>query len=338
MGVKNLLITGGAGFIGLNLVSFLSELRKYKITILDNLSTGNYTLLEQVIKQKGGCLEDTATPSLDAVVFQKGDIRDTDDVGRAVRDQDAIIHLAAQTGVMPSMKSPREDADVNILGTLNLLEAAAKYKTRKFVLASSAAPLGEQEPPLDETKVPRPLSPYGASKLAAEAYCSAFHGSFGLDTSVLRFSNVYGPLSFHKGSVIALFIKRLLEWKPLVVYGDGEQTRDFLYVEDIARIISALLEAEPSKTAGQVFQLGTGVETSVNRLVALLEELSPGEIAVRYQPARKGEITRNYTDPGKICQTLGVRARTHLETGLRDTWNWFLREKENRPLPHRRLT
>lgn len=319
---KKLLITGGAGFIGINLVRHLLKLKKHTISILDNFSTGNRSLLEQIINAH--VLSEINEAYEAHVSIRNGDIRDRQVVDEMSAGQDAVIHLAAQTGVIPSIEKPRQDAEVNVLGTLNLLQAAVKHGVQKFIFASSAAPLGEQEPPLDESKVPRPLSPYGASKLAGEAYCSAFHAGFGLDTTVLRFSNVYGPLSYHKGSVIALFIKQVLAGKQPVIYGDGYQTRDFLYVEDVCRIIAEILEADSQKTGGEIFQLGTGVETSVNELVLLLNNLSPYEFDIRFEPERKGEIKRNYTSPQKLSQTLGIKAETGLEKGLKEMWQWFL--------------
>ncbi|MCP5103034.1 MAG: NAD-dependent epimerase/dehydratase family protein [bacterium] len=323
---KKILITGGAGFIGINLVRHLLKLKKYSISILDNFSTGNYELLQQVVD--GHMMSEINEPYEAHVSIRNGDIRDRQVVDEAAAGQDAVIHLAAQTGVIPSIENPGTDAEINVLGTLNLLQAAVKQGVKKFIFASSAAPLGEQEPPLDESKVPRPLSPYGASKLAGEAYCSAFHGSFGLDTTVLRFSNVYGPLSYHKGSVIALFIKQILAGKRLVIYGDGYQTRDFLYVGDVCRIIAEIIQADSQKTGGEIFQLGTGVETSVNELVLLLNNLSPDEFDIRFEPERKGEIKRNYTSPQKLFQTLGIKPETRLEKGLGEMWQWFLTIKQ----------
>ena len=323
----NLLITGGAGFIGVNLVHYFLKQKKYHVSVLDNLSSGNYDLLESIAQSCGVSVGEVFSPSSETLWFRRGDIRDKDVVDDVTAKQDFVVHLAAQAGVIPSIENPFLDAEINVIGTLNLLESAVKSNIRKFIFASSAAPLGEQEPPLDESKVPRPLSPYGASKLAAEGYCSAFHGSFGLPTTVLRFSNVYGPHSFHKGSVIAHFIKRLLAGQSLVIYGDGEQTRDFLYVDDISRIIAAILEDESGKTVGEVFQLGTGTETSVNQLVAILNRLAPAPMEIRFESERKGEIKRNYASPKKLFNTLGIKAETTLDTGIAKTWEWFAENK-----------
>lgn len=181
-----------------------------------------------------------------------------DALAAAARGVDAIVHLVARTGVVDSIEDPRGDAEVNVLGTLNALLAACDGGAGAFVFASSGAPLGSAAPPGHEGLAPRPLSPYGASKLAGEGLCSAFGGSYGLSATALRFTNVYGPYSYHKGSVVALCLKRIMDGDPLVVYGDGEQTRDFLYVNDLCDAAIATIARRP--TAG-LYQLGTGTET-----------------------------------------------------------------------------
>ena len=320
--MKNILITGGAGFVGINLTRYLIENTAYKITVLDNLSTGNLDLLKRVIESGGKEIEYRFTPNPGAVCFFKMDILKKEEIDEALKGQWAVVHLAAQTGVLPSLENPMKDAEVNIIGTLNLLEASVKHKIETFIFASSAAPLGEQEPPLDEGKIPRPLSPYGASKLAGEGYCSAFYGSFGLNTLVLRFSNLYGPDSFHKGSVVAQFIKQIIKGESPVIYGDGSQTRDFLYTGELCRCIAAILESE-NKGAGEVFQLGSGIQTSVNQLVELLKEVSGVPFSVIYKSERKGEIRYNYTSIEKARKWLGFQPTTDLKTGLSLTWQWF---------------
>ncbi|MCP5046570.1 MAG: NAD-dependent epimerase/dehydratase family protein [bacterium] len=320
---KRLLITGGAGFVGINLVSCLLDTRQYKITVVDNLSAGNYQLLKEVVSGKGSEIEDRFSSSIEKVCFYPEDILNKDAIGTLLKGQHQVVHLAAQTGVIDSLRSPYEDAAINITGTLNLLTAALDHSIGKFIFASSAAPLGEQTPPIHETQAPRPLSPYAASKLAGEGYCSAFCGSWGLNTVVLRFSNLYGPNSFHKGSVIAAFIKNILDGQPLTVYGDGQQTRDFLYVEDLAHAIHTILQSDSPALKGELFQLGTGIETSVNRLIEHLEEIALFGVDVRYEPERKGEIKRNYTSIEKVKQQLGYSPTVDLQTGLERTWQWF---------------
>ncbi len=246
--LKSVLVTGGAGFIGANLVRILLD-RDYRVTVLDNLSTGRREYLDGL-----------------PIEFIRGDILDVELVNRVVPGHDGIVHLAAQTGVPGSLADPRRDCEVNVIGMLNLLEACRLAGVGRFVFASSNAPLGRQPPPATEDKAPLPISPYGASKLAGEGYCLAYHGSWGLGTVVLRFANVYGPYSTHKNSVVAKFFKDILAKGQITIDGDGRQTRDFLYVDDLCRAIVLALESD---VAGEVFQIATGVE----RLAAAIRQV-----------------------------------------------------------------
>jgi UDP-glucose 4-epimerase len=313
------LITGGCGFIGVNLVRALKKRGDY-IRIMDNLSVGSRADLEAVTEFR----EPGSGVKPGAVELRVGDVREEADCVRAAEGVEAVVHLAAQTGVMPSIENPRFDCDQNVLGLLNMLQAARDQGAKRFIFASSAAPLGEQDPPLDERKVPRPLSPYGASKLAGEAYCSAFHGSFGLNTVCLRFSNAYGPYSFKKGSVIALFFRRALKGEPLIIYGDGAQTRDFIHTDDLAQ---AMTLAADSEASGEVFQVATGRETNVldltHKIKALVERDTDQKVEIRFEPERKGEIRRNYSDISKARRLLGYEPGVALDDGLAETWEWF---------------
>ena len=181
--VRTVLVTGGCGFIGTNLVKYLAD-RGYRIKILDNLSAGKEENLRRLQSQD---------PRLSTVDLIIGDIRNRDEVSQAVKDVDAVVHLAAHTSVVESLENPKKDWDINVNGTLNLLEACRQNGVPRFILASSNAVVGEQSPPVDELKIPRPLSPYGASKLAGEALCSTYYHSFGLETVSLRFANWIEP-------------------------------------------------------------------------------------------------------------------------------------------------
>jgi len=196
---------------------------------------------------------------------------------------------------------------------------------KRFVFASSGAPLGEQEPPLHEEMAPHPVSPYGASKLAGEAYCSAYWRTFGVETVVLRFGNVYGPGSHRKQSVVAKFIKRALAGEPLEIYGDGTQSRDFIYVDDLVRAI--VLAATKPGVAGEVFQIATNRETTVAELAeALLEVLQKHGVAgveVRHADPRPGDVRRNYSDTRKARELLGWQAQMSLAGGLAHTLTWL---------------
>jgi UDP-glucose 4-epimerase len=301
----NILITGGCGFIGLNFIKFILNKTKWQVRIIDNLFSGKK--------------EDLSRFDNNRLSFIKGDIRDDKIVKKNTEKCDYVVNLAAQVGVIESIKDPLFDMDVNVHGILNLLESCKENNVRRFVQASSAAPLGEQEMPLSEKKVPAPLSPYGASKLAGEGYCSAFSESYDLETVVLRFSNVYGPYCNHKNSVIPLFIKQILNDEILTIYGNGKQTRDFVYVEDICRGIYLSLISKLENNYN-IFQLGTGEETSVNKIINLLKELFPNkDISTKYAPKRKGEILRNYSDITKAEKLLGYNPKISILEGLKET-------------------
>jgi UDP-glucose 4-epimerase len=300
-----ILITGGCGFIGVNLIDFLRRTSNVEIVVLDNLSLGRKEYLEPY-----------------GVTFMHGDIRNAEQVAEAVDGVSAIVHLAADTRVVESIDNPRHNFDVNVGGTFTLLEAARKASVDRFVFASTGgAIIGHAEPPVHEGMVPRPASPYGASKLFGEGYLSAYFGAYGMKTVALRFSNVYGPRSYHKGSAVAQFIRNVLERKQVTVFGDGSQTRDFIYVDDICRGVSLALAAP-----GGTYQLGSGVPTSVNELLELIRAVvgPEGMPKVQYMPARAGELVHTHSRIDKAHAELGFEAKMPLSEGLRETWSWFL--------------
>jgi len=312
-----ILITGGCGFIGINLVKQLAD-KGYRIRVLDNLSTGKEKNLKKLL------ISYPQPPAVDLIV---GDVRNQAIVNQNIKGAVAVVHLAAHTDVIGSLENPKEDWDINVNGTLNLLEACRKNGVAKFIFASSNAVLGEQPPPIDESVIPRPLSPYGASKLAGEALCSSYCHSFGLETSTLRFANCYGPYSEHKNSVITKFMKCAMEGMPLTIYGDGNQTRDFIHVDDICRAIFLALTKQ-SSPGGEVFQIATGKETSINSLARLIGEIAGRELQIIHQPERKGEIKRNYSDINKARTMLGFKPKVELKAGLKDLWQWFQKEEK----------
>lgn len=319
--MKNLMVTGGAGFIGLNVLEYYAKKSEYKITVFDDLSVGNYDLMNNLVKKLGLSLEDNYSPSNNNVFFFKGDIKNKKDIEAVMPYQDYVVHLAGKTGVLPSVKNPEEDAMTNIFGTLNLLRSSVKNGIRKFIFASSGATLGEQEPPLDENGISRPLSPYGASKLACEGYCSAFFHSYKLSTVVLRFSSVYGKYSMNKKSLIANLIKNFISGKEITVNGDGNQTRDFLYAGDIPKLISQVLEKNFNDF--EIFQLGTGEETSVNDIIMILKRLTEDKLLVKFKEEKDGEIKRNYTSIKKYISYFGFSPEMELQEGVKETLGWF---------------
>jgi UDP-glucose 4-epimerase len=297
------LVTGGAGFIGSTLVRSLLE-RGDHVRVFDDLSTGAREHL-------GGT----------DVEVVSGDVRDVDALTAACAGRDTVFHLAAGAGVVDSIENPLGNFDVNARGTLVALWAAKQAGAERFVFSSSNAPLGDNAYPASEDKPVAPLSPYGAGKATGEAYCSAFHGAYGMNAVAVRFSNAYGPRSAGKTNVIPLFIRRILAGEPLTIYGDGTQTRDFVYVTDLA---NGLIRAATTPGAGgEIFQLASGVETSLNGLVEMLEDVSGRTIEVLHEPPRAGEIQRNYSLVDKARERLGYAPDVPLADGLRRTWDWF---------------
>ena len=305
-----ILVTGGCGFIGLNLVPFLAQ-RYRLVRVLDDLSAGS----AEALKREWDTLRGPAE-----LEFVQGDVRDRTLVEESVQGTEAVVHLAAQSGVISSVEDPDHDLSVNVLGTFNILEAARRSGVRNVVFASSAAAIGQKEPPVTEEGSPRPLSPYGASKLAAEGYCSAYNGSFGINTVALRFANVYGPHSTHKTSVVARFLSRALEGVPATIYGDGSQTRDFIFVEDLCQ---AILLALGDEVQSGVYNVGTGTMESVNDLLATLESVLGRSLEREHLPARRGEARHVCLDIDKAREHLGFDPRFSLEEGLQRTYDWF---------------
>jgi UDP-glucose 4-epimerase len=325
----NWLVTGGCGFIGTALIRSLTKEGGHAVRVIDNLSVGTPEDLAAA-----GDFVEVSTEGLGPMVSGEhvelvaGDITDEDLALRAARGADVIVHFAANTGVMPSIEDPRADCMSNVVGTLNYLEAARHAGAGRFIFASSGGTIiGEAEPPIHEEMPPHPVAPYGASKLAGEGYCSAYFRTFGVESVALRFGNVYGPLSGHKNSVVARFIKRAVEGEVLEIYGDGTQTRDFIYVDDLIRAVR--LSATVDGVGGEVFQIATSAETTVQELTdRLLPALATAGIAgieVRNTAAlgRRG-VSRNYADTSKARRMLGWKAEVGLDDGLRRTVDWFV--------------
>ena len=323
------LITGGCGFIGRNLIHELLKKGPCQILVVDNLSVGTISDLEAV------CEFQTITPEQmpetgQAVRLLVADVLDRDLAIKVAHHCDVIVHLAANTGVPSSVDNPRQDCQVNVIGSLNYLEAAQRAKVKRFVFASSGAPIGICDPPIHEEKAPHPVSPYGASKLAGEGYCCAYYHSYGVETVALRFGNVYGPLSSRKTSVVAKFIKQSLLGETLEIYGDGNQTRDFLYVSDLVDAIFKAVTTEG--IGGEIFQIATANDTTITnltrQLISVLKEVNAVDsIAVSNTTERVGDVQRNYSDTTKAKERLQWRATVDLNEGLRKTVSWFLENK-----------
>jgi len=307
MVLLKVLVTGGAGFIGSHLVRAL-QAGGHTAVVLDNLHTG---LREHVPED---------------VEFIEMDICDEALVRNIQgKNLDAIVHLAGQTMVDSSVRDPKNDAHVNIIGTVNLLEAARQCGVKRVLFSSTAASYGNvamKELPVLESRDLRPMSFYGLSKIAAERYLEIYREIFGLDYVVLRFSNVYGERQGDggEGGVISIFAKRIVEGTDITIFGDGEQTRDFVYAGDVANGLCAALVTKNVNTA---YNLSTQTETSLRELVSLLGKVAGRDIIPLYGPERPGDIRRSMLANGKAARGLGWKPVMPLLEGLRRTMDYF---------------
>jgi len=324
----NYLITGGCGFIGTNLVKNLLEEGGHYIRIVDNLKDGTKEKLKYVCKFTEPKTFFTKNNKVHLFVHN---IRDDKFALEVCKDMDIIVHLAANVGVPVSVEFPREDCVNNVIGTLNYLEGARHNKVKRFVFASSSAVPGDHEPPYHEKLFTRPISPYGASKSAGESYCHVYNATYGVETVSLRFSNVYGPLSENKkDQVIPKFILAALEGKTLEIYGDGSQTRDYCYVDDLINAIR--LSAVVPGIGGHVFQIATNCETSVQKItdiiVKMLSDRDIMNIDIKYGNERPGDVERNFSDTSKAKKVLNWEHKVFVEEGIGKTIEWFLRMRK----------
>jgi UDP-glucose 4-epimerase len=296
------LVTGGAGFIGSHIVQKLIQ-RGDRVRVIDNRSSGRIENLSEI----HGSLE-----------IIEGDIRDITKVNEVMKGIDYVFHQAAFVSVPKSMDEPQLCFDINVQGTLNILNAAKTMKVQRVVLASSTAVYGDvKEIPLVEETTPHPLSPYAASKETTEIYAGLYTRCWDVPVTVLRYFNVYGPRQSpysDYAAAIPIFIRRLSEKKAPIIFGDGHQTRDFIFVDDVVR--ANLLAAEASLASGAVFNICTGNETSILELLEYLGELIPDVKASEYAPIRTGDIYQSYGNPEKAAQKLGFRAQVSLIEGL----------------------
>jgi nucleoside-diphosphate-sugar epimerase len=308
------LVTGGAGFIGSHIVETLLE-QGESVRVLDNFSTGKRENLEVLSAQFG----------VSRLEILEGDIRNAARVGEAVRGIEVIFHEAAFVSVPQSMKEPQVCFDVNIMGTSLLFEAARRAGVRRAVVASSAAVYGESDalPLVEETPL-QPLSPYAVSKRVKEMYAELFTGSFGFDVVALRYFNVYGPRQRPDSmyaAAVPIFVRRLLEGKPVTVFGDGGQTRDLINIRDVVR--ANLIAAEHPDAAGKVFNICTGVETRWLDLLDTLDELIPNSLQREFAASRPGDIYRSVGRPQKAADVMGFRAEVPLVDGLKEVIDWM---------------
>jgi nucleoside-diphosphate-sugar epimerase len=303
------LVTGGAGFIGSNIVDELVR-RGQEVRVLDDLSSGN---------------EGNFAGVRSKIDFRTGDVTDLAALQSACQGVEYVIHLAARTSVPRSVKDPLETNSVNIDGTLNALVAARDAKVRRFVFAASSSAYGETPgQPKIETTQPQPISPYGVTKYVGELYAQVFGRVYGLENASIRYFNVFGPrqdpTSQYSG-VLSRFMLALLQGEPPVIYGDGEQSRDFTYIENV--VDETLRACDVPGASGMVFNGGTGARITLNQVLKLLEKITGKKIQARYDPPRTGDIRDSQADITLARKVLGYEPRVHFEEGLQRTWDWY---------------
>ncbi|MFQ5710348.1 MAG: SDR family NAD(P)-dependent oxidoreductase [Candidatus Geothermarchaeales archaeon] len=301
---SKILVTGGAGFIGSHIVDRLMQ-EGFEVVVLDSLFAGKMENVRRHLKKKNFRLI-------------KEDIRYPRVVKAALKGVDAVFNEAALLGVDFSLKNPLVTEEINVMGTLSMLQGCVKAGVKRFIHASSTAVYGEPEStPIREDHPLRPISPYGASKLAAEHYCGIFHAAFGLETVILRYFNVYGSRqkSEQYSGAISSFTDKIIKGEPPVIFGDGEQTRDFIHVEDVVEANMRALESE--KAVGEVFNVATGKPTTINKLAdTLLKLCGRRNLEPIYVEPRPGDIRRSYADTSKSEDVLAFKAKIGLREGL----------------------
>jgi UDP-glucose 4-epimerase len=306
---EEVLVTGGAGFVGATLVRRLVA-SGHRVRVLDNLSTGDPAHLAGV----------------DAELV-KGDIRDADTLDDALRGMTAIIHLAAAGSVVGSVADPHLNFEANVIGTFRVLDAARRGGVTNVVQASTGGALiGDATPPVSERSLPKPISPYGASKLAGEGYAHAFAKTYGIRTVAIRFGNVYGPWCARKRGVINVYFESLHSGVPLLIYGDGTASRDYVHVDDIANALQLALGSD-RVPGGTVLHAASGVETTLTELADLCRRAAgkPGH-PIEYRPRRAGEVGRNFASYDLAHELLGYTPTVRREDGIPRLWQWFTEE------------
>lgn len=302
--MKKIMVTGGAGFIGSHVVEALTQ-AGHEVAVLDNLSSGKR---ENVPSQ---------------VTFYEGDITDAGFVREAFGEfkPEVVDHHAAQPCVGVSVANPRFDAQQNVLGLINVLEAAKEHKAKRFVMVSSAAVYGDNRNiPLGEDASPSPLSPYAITKLAGERYVRYYATQHGLDAVIFRYANVYGPRQDPHGEagVVAIFTEKALRCETCKIFGSGEQTRDFVFVKDIARANLIALQGKPG-----TYNVSTGMEVTINRLFSEFRDLCAGDLQVEHLEPRVGDIFRSVLDSSRIRKNWGWEPNVNLSDNIRETYEWF---------------
>ena len=308
--MKKIIVTGGAGFIGSHLVDRLLQ-EKNDVIVIDNYSRGSPKNLEQHKNNKHFTLIND-------------EIEHKEKIDEALLDADAVIHFASISSVYRSITESEKINKVNVTGTLNMLDACIEKNVKRFIFASSSAVYGENNSnPIKEDDCVEPLSPYAASKIAGEAYCNAYYKTYGLDTTILRFMNVYGPRTTgNYRRVISKFADAIVNKKPIKIYGDGQQTRDFVYIADTVDAILLVLNSK--KVKGETFNIGSGITTTVNQLADLMIKIAnkPNQ-EIQHISELKNDVRHKVADISKLKNKLGFEPKISIEEGLQNYFDWF---------------
>jgi len=310
------IVTGACGFIGINLCERLLK-SGHDVIGVDNFIVGTIDELKQTCQQ------------YDKFEFKYHDLSKRY-VDESVFDgMDCIYHLGGMSGIRPSILTPDVWFENNVVATFNILEIARKFNIPNVVIASSSACIGNADPPIHEEMPMKPISPYGATKGCKELFTTAYHHSYGMNVSALRFSNVYGPHSTIKVSLVAKFIRKILAYEQINIYGDGKQTRDFIHTDDL---IDAIVKASNLPVGGEIFQISTGVETSVNEITEVIcdemKKLNFKIPPICYTAPALGDIMTNYADNSKAKHMLKWEPKVTIDIGIKNTIKWFIGESK----------
>lgn len=321
-----ILITGGLGFIGSNLLNLLIKKKDIsKIIIVDNQTKSDLSYINTITKYKYYKNKNKYQISNHRVVVIKADIIDFKFARTITKNINSVIHLAAESGVDVSIKNPKKSFDVNVRGTFNYLESCRLNNVNSFIFASSGAVFGNAKPPMDLNTQKNPISPYGSSKLSVESFCETFSLAFDIKTTILRFSNAYGPYSSHKKSVVANFINNIIDNKPLIINGDGKHTRDYIYAQDIC---DAIYKSLKLKNKFNIFHISTGIQTSIFRLLDIIKnDFSKYNIdipIIRHVKNRVGDMRLNSMTPSSDKINLRWKKSNKLDSGISKTIFWFI--------------
>ena len=309
---KKVFITGHTGFKGSWLSAWLTQLGAKVTGLSDRIPTepAHYNLIKENLNSD-----------------LRIDVKDADAIYSTISEirPDYVFHLAAQPIVLESYENPLNTFNTNVIGAYNYLESSRVNKVKRFIFASSGAVFGDTKPPLKESNIKAPISPYGSSKLTIETFCETYSNVFDLNTTILRFSNAYGPYALHKQSIVSKFINNILSNKPIVVNGNGSVTRDYVHVSDIC---NAIYKSIKDKNGAKTYHVGTGKETSIKQLIKIFKtECVNHDINVKYGSDRVGDMKKNYTSITKIKKDLKWHPKISLSKGFAQTFKWFMSQK-----------